>query len=127
MAALTPQMDTADAFLPPLPRQHLLALFHETFKQGTRGMIADSRILTRDWGFNLADIAYDKVQIWHGSKDINAPVRAVRWMADRLPGAELIEYDVDHFAMGTLVEEVLDGLITEQMRREVSDGRTGRA
>lgn len=80
-------------------------------------MITDSALLTRGWGFDLSSITYDKVQIWHGIKDVNAPMNATRYMAAQIPHVELKEYGLDHFEKGAVVEEVLDGLITDDMRR----------
>lgn len=79
-------------------------------------MIQDALLLTRDWGFDLPSITYDRVQIWHGRKDTNAPLNAMRILASQLRNVEMREYEADHFEMGAYVGEVLDGLIMEGMK-----------
>ena len=95
-------------------RESLMGLFFEGFGQGTSGFVHETRLLTRDWGFKFEDVTYNKVQMWHGLKDANSPVRSIRNMAERIPHCVLKEYDDDHFSMGNRLEEVLKELITEQ-------------
>lgn len=95
-------------------RERLTGLLFEGFAQGTSGFVHETRLLTRDWGFEFEDVTYDKVQMWHGSKDINAPVASIRDMAKRMPHCVLKEYDDDnHYTMGNHFEEVLEELIAD--------------
>ena len=97
-------------------RESLMDLIFEGFAQGTSGFVHETRLLTGNWGFKFEDVAYDKVQMWHGSKDTNAPVRSIRNMAESMPYCVLKEYDDDHFSMGNHLEEVLEEIIAEARR-----------
>ena len=80
-------------------------------------MTRDALLLSHDWGFDLSSITYDKVQIWNGRKDTNAPLNAIRFLASQLRNVEMKEYEADHFEMGAYVGEVLDGLLTEGTKK----------
>jgi pimeloyl-ACP methyl ester carboxylesterase len=94
-------------------RGRLMGLLFEGFAQGTAGFVHETRLLTQDWGFRLEDIAYDKVQIWHGTKDSNAPVEGMREIAARIPRCDFKEYGEDHYGMGHHFEEVLGEMFPE--------------
>jgi pimeloyl-ACP methyl ester carboxylesterase len=97
-------------------RESLMGLIFEGFAQGTSGFVHETRLLTGDWGFKFENVTYNKVQMWHGSKDANAPVRSIRNMAERMPHCVLKEYNDNHFSMGNHVEEILEELIAEARR-----------
>jgi len=103
-------------------REGLMGLFFEGFAQGTSEFVNEARLLTQDWGFRFEDIPYDRVQIWHGSKDVNAPVDRIRDMAEQIPHCVLKEFDENHFGMGKHLEEVLDELITEVKNNNRREG-----
>jgi hypothetical protein len=67
--------------------------------------------LTRDCGFAFEDVAYDKVQIWHESKDANVAIGGMREIAMLLPHSVLAEYDDTHFTIGNHFEEITEYLI----------------
>jgi pimeloyl-ACP methyl ester carboxylesterase len=92
-------------------RKGLMGLFFGGFAQGTSGFVHEARLLTRDWGFRFEDITYDGIQVWHGWRDVNAPVERVRDMVERIPHCTLKEFDENHFGIGKHLEEVLDELI----------------
>ena len=94
-------------------RDRLIKTSLEAFAQGTGAFVQEARLLSHDWGFRFEDVKYDKVQIWHGSKDKNSPVGMTRYMAERLPHAVMREFDEDHYTMGHHIEEVLSELIPE--------------
>ncbi|EGX94551.1 alpha/beta hydrolase fold-1 [Cordyceps militaris CM01] len=97
-------------------------LIGEPFAQGFDGAVQEARILTDDdWGFRLEDVAFRHapIKIWHGTKDANAPIEAIRYLAERLPNAELHEYSQDtHYTMGDHIEEALLDLMDETDRGE---------
>jgi pimeloyl-ACP methyl ester carboxylesterase len=97
-------------------RESLMGLLFEGFAQGTSGFVHETRLLTGDWGFKFEDVTFNKVQMWHGSKDANAPVRSIRNMAERMPHCVLKEYNDNHFSMGNHVDEILEELIAEARR-----------
>jgi pimeloyl-ACP methyl ester carboxylesterase len=58
--------------------------FLEAFRQGDVGCRHDGGLLTRDWGFDLADV--DSMRVWlvHGDQDATAPLATARWMDEKL-------------------------------------------
>lgn len=71
-------------------REHL-----EAFRQGTRGPAYEASLWGQPWGFQLEAITFEKIHLWHGEKDLNAPIQLVRAMAARLPHCET-HYCPDH-------------------------------
>lgn len=101
-------------------RERLIAMTLEAFAQGAAGTVQEARLLTEDWGFRFEDVGYDKIQMWHGAKDKNSPVRMIRHIAKRLPHCDLQEFDEDHYTMGHHLEEVISEL-TPETRGQVAN------
>ena len=101
-----------------------MGLIFEGFAQGTSGFVHETRLLTHDWGFRFDDITYDRVQMWHGSRDANAPIRSIRDMAKRMPHCILKESDDTHYSMGRHVEEVFDALISKKTNGNMTTKRS---
>ena len=77
----------------------------------------EAHLLLESWGFDLTKVEYDPIRIWHGSRDVHAPVSQCRRMAEKLPHAILTEYvDEDHLGLLQKIPMVLDELITDDMR-----------
>jgi pimeloyl-ACP methyl ester carboxylesterase len=74
--------------------------------------IDDDLAFTRDWGFDLADIAVP-TYVWQGSEDLMVPFHHGQWLAANLPGAVAhLEPGEGHFsiavgALGRMLDEVL--------------------
>jgi pimeloyl-ACP methyl ester carboxylesterase len=102
----------------PGPGEQLAQAFKETFHQGTSATMQEAALLCSPWGFDISTITYDKIQVWHGTKDINAPLNQIRYFVDRIPHCELKTYDADHFELVKHIEEVLDDLITDKVRQQ---------
>ncbi len=68
------------------------AWLHETVAVGmpetTDGWIDDDLAFTRQWGFELAQIDRP-VLVVHGADDRFVPIAHGRWLAERIPGAEV--------------------------------------
>lgn len=103
----------------PGPGEFLSLCFKETFRQGSESMVQEARLYALPWGFELSEILYDKIQLYHGTQDVNAPINQIRYMVERLPHCELKEYEADHFGMAERVEEILDEIVTEKVRNGV--------
>ncbi|KZO97518.1 alpha/beta-hydrolase [Calocera viscosa TUFC12733] len=97
-------------------RETLLRGLFEPFAQGSRGFVHETQLLTEDWGFPFEDVTYP-VKLWHGRQDKNAPIEMIRYMTERMPNCTLREYDRGHFDMGVLLGEILEELVSEEMRR----------
>lgn len=83
-------------------------LIGEPFVQGTGTMVHEAKLLSAsDWGFPLEDVTYP-VKIWHGAKDRNAPIEAIRYLAEKMPNSTLHEFKDDtHYTMGDHVDFVV--------------------
>lgn len=85
----------------------LIRLCQESWHQGPLPWLDEVRLLGRPWGFDPTDIRLP-VKIWHGSKDANAPLSAMQWLADRIPGAKLEVLDQkSHFQLGGSLGDML--------------------
>jgi pimeloyl-ACP methyl ester carboxylesterase len=64
----------------------------------------------RPWGFDPAAIRIP-VRLWHGTEDIYAPVAHTRWLAGRIPGAEIeIRRATGHFGAIEALPTILSWL-----------------
>lgn len=100
-------------------RERLLGLlWNEPFGQGTAGFVHEIKLLTgQSWGFEFEDVEFP-VKIYHGKKDINAPIEMIRWMAERLPNATLMEFDDTHFTMGGKFRKAIEEAISEDEKKK---------
>jgi len=103
-------------------RERMLRLLFEGFRQGSTELVHEARLLSDvDWGFRLEDVDYDPVKIWHGSKDANAPIEAIRYMAERLPHSVLTEFGDDtHYTMAKYFSQALNELVPEQELKSIN-------
>lgn len=89
----------------------------EEFRQGSVPAVHEAQLLTSNWGINFEDVTYNKVKIWHGSQDRNAPVEMMRYMAERLPHCELHEFEDDtHFTLHRHMDQILTELVPVHSR-----------
>jgi pimeloyl-ACP methyl ester carboxylesterase len=80
--------------------------FLEAFKQGKEGCIQDGECLTREWGFDVANIPARRVWLVHGDKDGVAPVSMAEWINKRLGGGRLkVVEGATHFTIWKEYEE----------------------
>lgn len=95
-------------------RERLVRILLEPYAQGSRGFVQEAYILTHPYGFHLKDVQ-NKVQIWHGTKDANSPIRMVQYMKERLPDCELNELEGEtHFTIQKHLEDVVVKLVKKQ-------------
>jgi pimeloyl-ACP methyl ester carboxylesterase len=64
----------------------LLAQLDEGICSGVDGWLDDDLAMTRDWSFELGDIAVPAF-IWQGTADLMVPVAHGEWLAEAVPGA----------------------------------------
>ncbi|RBR07101.1 uncharacterized protein FIESC28_10818 [Fusarium coffeatum] len=108
---------TQDSKKPHAERiQDLVNIFlDEPFRQGAGGTVHEARLLSSlDWGFKLEDVGFGKVLMWHGVEDMNAPIEMIRYMAEKVPGSELMEFEGEtHYTMWKQVEAAFKRLVDE--------------
>ncbi len=85
---------------------------YEAFRTGTGGVVAEQRLLARDWGFAIDEVKAP-VWLWHGEEDGASPIAMARWLAAALPKCQahflpgrgaIVAGDVLPFAIATLVD-----------------------
>ena len=72
----------------PAGRARGLENLREAFRQGTDGYVEDHTINGGPWSHLLPRL-HRPTRIWQGEDDNNVPPEATRWLAERIPGAEL--------------------------------------
>ncbi|WP_431679974.1 alpha/beta hydrolase [Kitasatospora sp. KL5] len=88
-------------------RRMLLATYQEAFRHGADGWIDDVLAFTAPWGFEVSSIRVP-TRLWHGADDQFSPVDHSRWLADRIPGADLyLEPGAAHFGAFKVMTEAL--------------------
>lgn len=69
-------------------------MVREAMHQGTKGPAWDARLYVREFDFRLDEVRMP-VTLFHGEKDLNAPIALVRRVVAELPDAKLITYEND--------------------------------
>ncbi len=69
---------------PERRRQNLMDHM-EACRQGTRGPVYEAGLWGQPWGFRPEEIAFDRIHLWHGEKDMSVPIASAQAMAKRLP------------------------------------------
>ena len=91
-------------------RMLLVNSFADAVKSSSFGWIDDTMAFTAPWEFDLGHV-FCPVLLWHGELDTFSPVAHTRWLADRIPGANLvIEEDAAHFGALAALPDVLEWL-----------------
>jgi pimeloyl-ACP methyl ester carboxylesterase len=99
-------------FMARPPRGEIFArLVVEVARRGARGAQHDTALMVRPWDIDPARIQVP-VQLWHGEEDRNAPIAAGRYLAARIPQAQLATFAGEgHLSLlGNRGEEVLQAL-----------------
>jgi pimeloyl-ACP methyl ester carboxylesterase len=109
-------------YKPPKPktaeerRQRKMDIMFEPYAQGTAGAVQEAALMSGDWGIKFEEVRHPKVLIWHGTKDFNAPLAMVKYMADGIPGSTLKVYEGEgHSGLTSRIEEIVGELVTEKM------------
>jgi pimeloyl-ACP methyl ester carboxylesterase len=76
------------------------AEFRQGLAQGVDGWLDDDLAFTRDWGFELADIAVP-TYLWQGSEDLMVPFAHGEWLVEHIPGVVAhLERGEGHLSLG---------------------------
>jgi len=94
-------------------RRLLAKNFAEALRESAAGWIDDSLALCAPWGFDVSDIR-GPVLLWHGENDVFSPAAHTRWLAERIPGAELwMGSGAAHFSALEVMPDMLSRLIRQ--------------
>ena len=103
-------------------RPRALENLREAFRQGADAYVEDHTINGSDWGHLLPRLTRP-TRIWQGDDDNNVPAEATRWLAERIPGAELtIVTGAGHGLTDETWPEVYGWLSFDRVK-EPDDGR----
>jgi pimeloyl-ACP methyl ester carboxylesterase len=86
-----PESDRKCLSLPEIADQMATSLA-EGFHQGFRGPAYDGMLVRRPWGFELEEIAFPKLYLWHGELDKDVPVAMGKKVADKLDTCKATYY-----------------------------------
>ncbi|MFF3397352.1 alpha/beta fold hydrolase [Streptomyces sp. NPDC002659] len=85
----------------------LVRNFKEALRSSADGWVDDIMAFSTDWEFRPEDIRA-RVLLWHGEDDVFAPVQHTRWLAERIPGAQLaVKRGAAHFGALQVLTRVL--------------------
>jgi pimeloyl-ACP methyl ester carboxylesterase len=94
-------------------KQMLESNFVEAFRESAAGWVDDTLAFLAPWGFELDQINRP-VLLWHGEKDVFAPISHSRWLADRIADAKLrVANGAAHFGAVAALPDVLDWVAPE--------------
>jgi len=82
--ARTPVMPDRRVLMHPETRRVLLASIQESVHGGSRGILHELSLYTREWDFRPEEVALT-VDLWHGEADPIVPVVHARTLAKQLP------------------------------------------
>jgi pimeloyl-ACP methyl ester carboxylesterase len=85
----------------------LAASARETYRQGVRGAVYEGQLYGRDWGFQLEDLDFQPLYLWHGARDTNVPIGRARRMASKLAGCTATYYP-DEGHLSTLLNHQME-------------------
>lgn len=103
-----------DRFLLAQPefQQMLKASYAESARQGIRGFAHEVQIVSRPWGFRLADIPIE-VHLWHGDEDTSTPLAMAQALAGAIPRCSATFLPGEgHFLLFTHWREILAVLVS---------------
>lgn len=110
------QDDSNDRWTATGSRERLLKAIFEPFRQGSKGVVQEAALVSQPWGFKLEEIMYP-VKIWHGKKDINAPIEWMQAMSKRITNAEMHEFEEE--THGGVIKH-LDTIFTELLEKDTT-------
>ena len=80
-------------------------------RPGWRGVARDDVLVNGEWGFDVRDIPV-RVDIWHGTEDVNVPAHAGEYLRDRIPHSRATFLPGEgHFFLFNYWQQVLSALV----------------
>ncbi|MGC5017728.1 alpha/beta fold hydrolase [Micromonospora sp. DT47] len=96
-------------------RRLLTDMYAEALRHGPEGWIDDVLAMRRGWGFDLGAIRAP-VRLWHGEQDRFTPVGHSRWLASRIPRAQVqVQPGAAHFGAVEILPQTLAWLTTPEL------------
>jgi pimeloyl-ACP methyl ester carboxylesterase len=80
-------------------RKLLVQALAESVRQGGKANVEEALVGVRPWGFQVGEIKFEKMFVWHGEQDHVMPVAPARLLAQTLPHCTATFYpDEGHFS-----------------------------
>jgi pimeloyl-ACP methyl ester carboxylesterase len=102
--------ELSSADMDMMSRGGLREMLNESLREGCGetidGYVDDDIAITAPWGFDPAAITVP-VAVWYGEEDTLVPAQHGRWLAQAIPGAEVVTLDGGHFAIYERTGELL--------------------
>ncbi|CAM1505028.1 Fc.00g106650.m01.CDS01 [Cosmosporella sp. VM-42] len=106
-----------EAMEKPETKECLAATMVESVVQGLDGYMYEAGLYWKEWDFKLEDIKFASeggrpLVLWYGTEDINTTIHMGRYIAERVPGADLREQEgKTHFTVGIKFVDYIDELL----------------
>ncbi len=98
------------AVIESLDGAEMFDFYYEALGRGPWGTVQDYCLLGRAWGFPLQEIS-KKIHLWQGEDDRIVPPCQARWLAERIPAAQLhLVPGQGHFLLRNSFGEILTTL-----------------
>jgi hypothetical protein len=95
-------------------KRHFVESCRESLRNGSRGVVWEAKLFGTDWGFDLEEVGYEGLALWHGSSDVNVPVSMPQKTVALLPSAELKVFEEGHInLMVNHIGEILEHLVAD--------------
>jgi pimeloyl-ACP methyl ester carboxylesterase len=101
LARYAARLGAADQRLLGMPeiRRLIAQAMAESFRQGREGNLEVVLAEVQPWGFQVEQITFEKLFVWHGEQDRIMPIAPVRLLAQALPHCTATFYpDEGHFS-----------------------------
>jgi pimeloyl-ACP methyl ester carboxylesterase len=111
-------LDDVDKNLIKIPssKKVLLETFREGYRQGSKGVAYDGILaFGKLWGFELENVDFRPIHLWHGEKDKGIPLSMVKFMAQNLSGATLKTYPKEGHL--SIIFNELDEILDDFLKR----------
>jgi pimeloyl-ACP methyl ester carboxylesterase len=97
--------------------EYLASVIRAAVSQGIWGWFDDDLAFTRDWGFELTDVAVP-VTVWQGREDAMVPYAHGEWLARHVPNARAMLFeDEGHVSLVARFGDVVDDLLVRAEAR----------
>ncbi len=112
-------LDDVDKNLIKIPsaKKALVETFREGYRQGSKGVAYDGILaFGKAWGFELEEIDFRPIHLWHGEKDKGIPLSMLKSMAQNLVGATLKTYPKEGHL--SIIFNQLDEILEDFLKRK---------
>ncbi len=95
-------------------KNNFVASVREAFHSSAEGAGWEARLLGTSWGFELEDLQFDRIVLWHGRQDVNCPVAMAEKAAKAIPGARLEAFDGEgHVSVPVkYADKIIEGILS---------------